>query len=133
MTWDQMTPRPVRCLGCHRGLTDREAIYCVSLHQGFCADCVAGTTTWRPSVPCEGCGRPIFYAARHRPPPCHAICGAECRAIYVRSRRERMRDLSDRRCAKCGSPFTAQRDNARYCSSPCRQKAYRQRRHQAAA
>jgi hypothetical protein len=60
MTWDQMTPCPVRCqcLGCHRGLTDRDAIYCVSLHQGFCADCVAGTTPWRPSVPCEGCAVP---------------------------------------------------------------------------
>jgi hypothetical protein len=36
--------------------------------------------------------------------------------------------VAERRCAKCGGPLASQRDDARYCSSPCRQAAYRQRR-----
>ena len=30
-------------------------------------------------------------------------------------------------CETCGAPFTPTRSDGRYCSSPCRQKAYRQR------
>jgi hypothetical protein len=38
-------------------------------------------------------------------------------------------------CPTCGRPLPSPRGNyrRRYCSSPCRQKAYRQRRDQAAA
>jgi hypothetical protein len=32
-------------------------------------------------------------------------------------------------CQGCGSTFTATRPDARYCSGPCRQRAYRTRRH----
>jgi protein-arginine kinase activator protein McsA len=31
-------------------------------------------------------------------------------------------------CEDCGTTFTATRHDARFCSSPCRQRAYRQRR-----
>jgi ribosomal protein S27AE len=37
--------------------------------------------------------------------------------------------VTERRCTKCGGSFAAMRDDALYCSSPCRQAAYRQRRH----
>jgi hypothetical protein len=133
---------------CRRVLADSEPIHRVSLswfhHHTvirlvcrLCAVRIVGANReWREPIACEGCGRPVIHD-RNRQPPQHVICGEECRcavrAARVRSRREPMRDLSERRCAKCGSPFTAMRDNARYCSSPCRQKAYRQRRHQAAA
>jgi hypothetical protein len=30
-------------------------------------------------------------------------------------------------CTGCGATFTATRPDARYCSSPCRQRAYRRR------
>lgn len=38
-----------------------------------------------------------------------------------------MRDGSNRNCETCGQGFVASRSDARYCSSPCRQKAYRAR------
>lgn len=38
-----------------------------------------------------------------------------------------MRDGSNRNCETCGEGFVASRSDARYCSSPCRQKAYRAR------
>lgn len=38
-----------------------------------------------------------------------------------------MRDGSKRNCEGCGDSFVAARSDARYCSSACRQRAYRQR------
>jgi hypothetical protein len=40
------------------------------------------------------------------------------------SRNGRLRQFS---CDQCGRYFEPSRSDARYCSSPCRQKAYRQR------
>ena len=49
----------------------------------------------------------------------------------------RLRDLrrqarADRECEGCGGTFTPVRSDGRYCSAACRQKAYRQRQHDAA-
>ena len=35
--------------------------------------------------------------------------------------------MTERRCAACGEPFGHTRSDAAYCSSACRQRAYRQR------
>jgi hypothetical protein len=36
-------------------------------------------------------------------------------------------DLCQFSCDQCGEAFTPTRSDARYCSSPCRQRAYRRR------
>jgi hypothetical protein len=40
---------------------------------------------------------------------------------------------TERPCARCGQSFVSRRTNALYCSSPCRQAAYRERRKKAVA
>ena len=45
----------------------------------------------------------------------------------VRSKPHERLTSYDVDCTVCGSTFTATRSDARYCSGPCRQRAYRQR------
>jgi hypothetical protein len=56
-----------------------------------------------------------------------------CARCAEEAERARLRDvrLATRAatvCATCGATFTPPRAGARYCSSPCRQRAYRRRR-----
>ncbi len=44
-----------------------------------------------------------------------------------RARERRRRARADRRCASCTGTFTPSRSDGRYCSSKCRQRAYRLR------
>lgn len=60
----------------------------------------------------------------------HLIQLAQAQEDIAREDRLRfsaMRDGSNRNCETCGQGFVASRSDARYCSSPCRQKAYRAR------
>ncbi|WP_282848349.1 hypothetical protein [Microbacterium oxydans] len=60
----------------------------------------------------------------------HLIELAQAQEAIARQDRLRfiaMRDGSNRNCETCGEGFVASRSDARYCSSPCRQKAYRAR------
>ena len=53
------------------------------------------------------------------------MCGPECRqaARYARLRIVR----PTRACAQCQKPFVPRRDDARFCSVACKQRAYRRR------
>ena len=81
---------------------------------------------------CPDCKRPItgaggLPASHHRGWRNHcAPCGHKGVLREARDRRRRRR--ADRACAACGQTFTPARSDGRYCSSACRQKAYRQRR-----
>lgn len=53
-----------------------------------------------------------------------------CKAIAAQQRRKESRGKVSRSCVclKCGALFTADRADAGYCSSACRQAAYRERK-----
>ena len=51
----------------------------------------------------------------------------ELRARRRRRRSYRPRPLIDLRCTVCGQAFSASRRDARYCSTPCRVAAWRER------
>jgi hypothetical protein len=72
---------------------------------------------------CEGCRQPLampdgLYRRR--------VCSVRCEQRY-RRRRQRERRLMTR-CEGCDRFFAARRDDSRFCSPACRQKAYRGRK-----
>ncbi len=67
---------------------------------------------------CEVCG--IHVAMPHDANRKHFVCGDSCRQKLYKPPVEKTVTA----CAGCGSEFTARR-GARYCSSACRQRAYR--------
>jgi hypothetical protein len=71
--------------------------------------------------PCEICGQ-SFTGDRRRRTSGKLSCQ---RALHTMSARSL--PLQPRVCIICGVEFMSARGNARYCSSPCRQRAYRQR------
>jgi hypothetical protein len=87
---------------------------------------------WYPAKPCSHCGRPVFVD-RYRRGLRYFVCGDECRvAIYNANARKSAKQKAPRivpqkRCAKCDELFTPSRSDAEYCSSKCRQSAYRGR------
>jgi hypothetical protein len=56
---------------------------------------------------------------------CCTACATD--AINERYRERRRRARADRTCGTCGQTFTPTRSDGRYCSSACRQRAYRGR------
>jgi hypothetical protein len=77
-----------------------------------------------PRAACEVCGRPIAYGTWRRSRL--DICSSDCWRERVNRRRRVAREPRD--CAACGRSFTPTRRDAAYCSSACRQNAYRRRR-----
>jgi hypothetical protein len=124
-------------------LPDHEPIHRVSLswvnHNSVirlvcraCAVRIGGQyKTWRELIACQGCGRTVIHDI-NRQPPRYVICGEQCRrTVRATLAREKRGQPSERHCQTCGGVLASQRADVRHCSSPCRQKAYRQRRHQA--
>lgn len=77
---------------------------------------------------CPGCKRPVhFDDNRIR----HGFCSNVCSRQYWRERKrdERAIDREGQRalCEGCGQVFAGKRSDALYCSSACRQRAYRER------
>jgi len=79
---------------------------------------------WGAARPCEYCRRLVF----DRKPTRGAafMCGPECRqaARYTRRRIA----ISARLCAQCRKSFLAKRNDVKFCSIACKQRAYRARR-----
>jgi hypothetical protein len=114
----------VRCRMCPSGGTWRKTAW-----WALCAECADEEVTEDSWAPCEGCGRPLVvigwdYIYRKR-----RVCCDYCRGLAVaREKRERRTDArAGRTCGQCNEVIDASRNDARYCSSACRQKAYRQR------
>jgi hypothetical protein len=123
-----------RCGGCERDLAVDEPVWRVWWNRrGLRSICQAcrrcygwGRRYVWSSGPCEGCGR-IVNEARWRPRRfCSRICEDGYYAEQRRARRAEAR--AGRRCDVCAELLDAGRADARYCSSACRQKAYRRRR-----
>jgi hypothetical protein len=97
----------------------------MALHRGF-----ASPLEGRETTPCRGCGRPVIrwqWAARYwwkDAPEVAAVCSERCRrwAYYGHSEPHRYT------CEVCGETTTSSRNDSRYCSNACRQRAYRQRK-----
>jgi hypothetical protein len=138
----------MQCARCRKRVSDGAPIWRVSIGYGlmyyppavqsWCAACAATLAgrRWHPEQPCEQCGRPVFFTASRRI-PLHAVCGDACRSAVklaqARTRRARTSRQRQATCMACGTLFSPRRTDALFCSSPCRQRAYRQRQHAEAA
>jgi hypothetical protein len=94
-----------------------------------CEQCVGPTARSRPARPCEHCQRSVHQPndfRSHRRTFCCELCERAARATAARQQRSDARDT--RPCEDCGEIFEPTRTDARFCSSPCRQRAYRKRR-----
>lgn len=73
---------------------------------------------------CKGCGR-VFYTQIPTKKYClYSLCGNLGYRKELKQRRLEQRQ--DRVCKSCGKTFTPKRSDAVYCSSACRQRAFRQ-------
>jgi hypothetical protein len=132
----------MRCYHCRHHLTDDAQIFRVSLGRSqwtralgiiryLCHDCANPLglgKKWQSPVACTGCGRRVIHDT-NRKSPLFPICGEEAcrRAAVAASARERRRGRPPSVTCVCGTKFAPTRTDARYCSSACRQRAYRKR------
>ena len=84
---------------------------------------------------CLGCGETIKVPQNWRRGPksssSQIIVGALCCSNRCHQRaRRKYRERWPQRCGVCKNQFTPSRTDARYCSDPCRQWAYRRRKAQ---
>jgi len=112
------------CIDCLNVLLPRRGM--VSRNRGIpwqTWSAIKAGRTWRDYQHwCDYCGRPFLGELARR--WCSAACGEAGRA----ARRDRRRPpLPERRCDDCGELLAGGRSDARYCSSACRQRAYRRR------
>ena len=70
-------------------------------------------------VVCLGCGRLMAPRTQGRP-----VCSMAC---YQRDWRRRRREVRRHWCQCCHREFSPIRRDAKWCSGPCRWKAYRRR------
>ena len=80
-----------------------------------------------PLEHCQNCGRGVggrFNSTRQYI-SCSDACDSQIHAAIQRDKRAAIRGT--RNCQSCGDTFTPKRSDSKYCSSKCRQKAYRQR------
>jgi hypothetical protein len=93
------------------------------------------TEFFHDPIPCDFCGRAVFYRKDERylrrfiaaKLPVNADCGDPRHDGLRRERlRERQRKTpAAKTCAVCGQQFTPTRSDAEYCSNACRQNHYR--------
>lgn len=130
------------CSDCGQDIGPSNTVYIRSLSEGtgpVCEQCKCPPwdVHWRPNNTCElydvlgdaqgclGCGRPVVFGDLRRRK--HAVCSQRCRIDA--QRRERADYMASRRhtCTNCGEEYEPTRADSQYCSSACRQKAYRDR------
>lgn len=76
-------------------------------------------------VPCDVCGLPVQLAPDKRRKV--ATCSDTCRSRHYSARDDSVTDAQTLVCEGCGETMTGRADR-RFCSSACRQRAYRRRR-----
>jgi hypothetical protein len=113
-----------------------------------CADCSRYYVDRYKPEPCVTCGRPVInthqrWATSPEPRPgfrhawregryygpARVWCCEDCAVAASLARRRRLRAeaRAGQKCEGCGEMIDAGRNDARYCSNACRQRAYRQR------
>lgn len=76
-----------------------------------------------PALQCEGCGQLVRLRTHHR--RSRVLCSNACRVRTSASRRVRTISACANECQLCGETVVATRSSRLYCSSVCRQRAYR--------
>lgn len=76
-------------------------------------------------ITCKGCER-VYFTQVHCVKFCYHCQQGNVGAMYVK-RRKSLKKRENTVCKNCGNTFTPKRAGAVYCSSACRQKAYRER------
>lgn len=132
------------CWQCRKPFAQGDVIYLPRIRDGYtfmgrdahrvvpmCRSCKPPRTWgYQSPEPCQCCGRPVairvdgIYRKR-------VACGDDCRAkieiALQKQKRLSVQHLPAVTCQQCGAEFGGRAD-ARFCSSPCRQKAYRARK-----
>jgi hypothetical protein len=131
-----------QCPGCGKALAANEPVWrvCVSLGVFFgswhyriaphCERCKPEPpfAHYEDAAACETCGRTVHDPLTIRYSR-HTFCCDDCRkrAEVAIARQKRNAAKSTTTCDTCGKIFGPAREDARFCSAACRQKAYRQR------
>ncbi|MFF9153836.1 hypothetical protein ACF1AB_16585 [Streptomyces sp. NPDC014846] len=84
---------------------------------------LVGRGAEQPAEPCAACGQMVVRASD--PLLKRVTCSQSCSVSLTRSRNGNQG--SGKPCEVCAETITTGRADSRYCSSRCRQKAYRQR------
>jgi hypothetical protein len=98
-----------------------------------CEQCIGDDPCVHSVGPCKNCGRTVHDTAW--PFPRRFIyCCHHCELTHQSARlaaasRQRRADArgSSRSCVECGDHFEPRRTDSQYCSTACKQKAYRKR------
>ncbi len=89
-----------------------------------CAACAPEELEYFEAEPCCGCARLVRYE-RSQHSRIHHSCDEKCRLLGVSQRRlETAARARRKHCAHCGTAFTAQRKDARFCGDPCRKQSH---------
>ena len=80
-----------------------------------------GRLIWKRK--CKNCGKE-FYTICYFRKYCHL---SDCRSIASKKRNEqrKLEHFSEHTCSVCSGSFVSKRNDAKFCSNACRQKAYR--------
>jgi hypothetical protein len=92
-----------------------------------CERCRSDEKEFRGPRPCENCGRAVhqeYSRHRYRRTFCCQLCE---RAVRVAAAKQERSDARSPRQCECGETFEPTRADAQFCSSRCRQRAYRKR------
>ena len=80
---------------------------------------------------CETCKREVYYP-RDRVYRRHIFCSEGCQnEHYSKVQREKRLKNRQKECNECGQAFTAPRSDTKFCTSACKQRAFRQRQRRA--
>ena len=128
------------CTDCHTRIEKNQPAHYIYMKGYRCSNCADGYDWAAEPTPCGNCGWPIYLIAREKEKrehlkgameillhPRHITCSEECWRACYNAELRKSRVKTDRPCETCGEPFLPKRADARYCSSRCRQKAYRDR------
>jgi hypothetical protein len=95
-----------------------------------CEPCRSNYTEFAGPRPCLNCGRPVHQELSRRF-RLHCVCCSDC-GDAVRIKAARDKRAQDREpappCLECFETFEPTRADAQFCSSACRQRAYRKRK-----
>ena len=130
----------MKCGQCKRQLTAAEPVFRLFIDmrvgwQMVCGACEAAASKasvfpplWDLPRCCSQCARPVYMDSLPRKAR-YFVCGAECRRAAHKASYRRMHPPSPRveRQCLCGAAFTPKRNEAKFCSVACKQRAYRAR------
>jgi hypothetical protein len=130
----------MNCGKCQQQLTAAEPVFRLFINlrvnwQMVCGPCETAASKacafpplWDLPRCCSQCGRSVFVDSPPRKVR-YFVCGAECRQAAHKASYRRMhptRSPVERQCL-CGAAFTPKRNEAKFCSAACKQRAYRAR------